>query len=774
MKLKLKEIAAILLLLVVGIRAYSQDINVSKLSKKAEKLFTVKSYDDALPIYLDLEKAGAEVDDLTYKIAKCLIESDEMNDRVKAIQYFESINTAAIGQLPRHYYLDMGDAYRFNNQLEQALIYYNKHLSEVKNNRYAKAEIEKKIAHTKNAYNIMRIPKNVTIERLGNTINSEYTEYNPVVSADEGVMAFTSLRPIESKTGEKVTEEIQISYNETGTWSMPAKVEVQTQFNYGTAGISADGQEMIVFIGDQTSGSLFRIEKEEQGWTRPVPIGSGVQSKYMESTASMTPDNKTIYFASNRPGGFGGMDIYRAERKEDGTWGRAQNLGPIINTRDNEDAPFIHPSNELLFFTTDGHNGIGGNDIYKSELENGKWTEPKNMGYPINTTANDNYFTLIADGTRGYFSSDRVGGLGGQDIYVMDMPDDYETIPLTLIKGRILDAETKQPLVTKIYMIDTETKEKIDYVYHPNKKTGDYLVILPPNKSYDMIIESDGFLPYTLNIDVPNQTEFYELYQKIYLKTIKHFDVVVGQEVQVKNAFYYTHDESRQSIRKEHEAALIENDSIDAYELMGDLIEAGDQAAIDYLIELLMIENPIDEVNFDDDNEKLQTAKRTYYYDESDESKFEKKEVGGETIYSLPTMFVTIEAEKQKQSAKLTSADYNVHLLNSVLKVYFAAGESELETKYEEDLDQILKELKSHPFFGIEISGYASSEGDEDFNKKLSNQRAISVLDYINHRGIVRRRIIAKGFGSSTNIGMSKEESRRVEVRIVDLNKMNY
>jgi outer membrane protein OmpA-like peptidoglycan-associated protein len=106
--------------------------------------------------------------------------------------------------------------------------------------------------------------------------------------------------------------------------------------------------------------------------------------------------------------------------------------------------------------------------------------------------------------------------------------------------------------------------------------------------------------------------------------------------------------------------------------------------------------------------------------------------------------------------------------------VYFAAGESELETKYEEDLDQILKELKSHPFFGIEISGYASSEGDEDFNKKLSNQRAISVLDYINHRGIVRRRIIAKGFGSSTNIGMSKEESRRVEVRIVDLNKMNY
>ena len=128
---------------------------------------------------------------------------------------------------------------------------------------------------------------------------------------------------------------------------------------------------------------------------------------------------------------------------------------------------------------------------------------------------------------------------------------------------------------TKIYMIDTETKEKIDYVYRPNKRTGDYLVILPPNKSYDMIIESDGFHPYTLNIDVPNQKEFYELYQKIYLKTIKHFDVIVGQEIEVQNAFYYTEEERVKSMRKEHEANLIENDSIDVYELMGDLIEAG-------------------------------------------------------------------------------------------------------------------------------------------------------------------------------------------------------
>jgi len=768
----MKGLVVLILLLSVGNLSFGQEINVSKVQGKADKLFQVRSYEEALPLYLQLEQSGAEDELQDYKIAKCLCESKNVNERVKSLMYFERISVSSMKEIPKNYYVDWGDAYVDNDQLDQALICYNKQLVLVSKDKYAKSEVEKKIIQAKNAYDIMRIPKNVNIQRLGERINSEYTEYNPVVSADESVMAYTALRPSEGKTAEKFVEEIFISYNKTGSWSIPEKVKVETSNNYGTAGISADGQEMLIFIGDQSSGSLYRINKEGDSWSRPVPLGSSVQSKYLESTASITPDNKTIYFASNRPGGYGGMDIYMAERKSDGTWGPSKNLGPKVNTRANEDAPFIHPNKTLLFFTTDGHDGMGGSDIYKSEWHDGQWDQPKNMGYPINTTANDNYFTLIADGSRGYFSSDRKGGLGGQDIYVMDMPSDYETIPLTLIKGRILDAETKKPLETKIYMIDTKTKEKIDYVYHPNKKTGDYLVILPPNKSYDMIIESEGFLPYTLNIDVPNQKEFYELYQKIFLKTIKHFDVIVGQEVQVKNAFYNTQEEGVQSMRKEHEATLIENDSIDVYELMGDLIEAGDQSAMDYLVELMMLKNPIDEIDFEENNENIQSARRVYYYDESDESKFEKKQIGDEIIYSLPTMHVTKEANAQRNTETAVKSDYSKQLLSNVHKIYFNAGKSDLDKKYETDLDGILKELNKHADLGVEISGYASSEGDEDFNKKLSNQRAISVLDYINHRGIVRRRIISKGYGATENEGVSKEESRRVEVRIVDLNEV--
>ena len=772
MKKRMKELLIIVLLLNVGILSFGQEINVSKVQSKAEKLFQVKNYNEALPNFLDLEKVGAEVNQLDYKIAKCLSESKEVNDRVASLPYFEKIDVSSFKEVPFNYYNDFADAYVDDEQIEKALIFYNMQLDYVGTDRRAKRQVEKKIAQAKNAYDIMRIPKNVVIHRLGDRINSEFTEYNPVVSADESIMAYTALRPVESKTGEKFVEEIYISVNETGSWSMPEKVEVKTQNNYGTAGISSDGQEMLIFIGDRSRGSLYRIVKDGDVWSRPIPLGSNVQSAYLESTASLTPDNKTIYFASNRPGGYGGLDIYISEKREDGTWGRAVNLGPAINTKANEDAPFIHPNKTLLFFTTDGHNGLGGNDIYKSELNNKEWSVAKNMGYPINTTANDNYFTLIADGTRGYFSSDRKGGMGGQDIYMMDMPANYETIPLTMIKGKILDEKTKKPLRTKIYMIDTDTKEKVDYVYHPNIKTGEYLVILPPNKSFDMIIESEGFLPYTLNIEVPNQKEFYELYQKIYLKTIKHFDVVVGQEVQVKNAFYNTHEEGVESKRLEHEATLIEYDSIDVYELMSDLIEAGDQAGMDYLVELMLLKNPIEEINFEENNEKIQSARRIYYYDESDESKFEKIKVGEDTIYSLPTMYVTIEAEEQKENAKLASTDYDTHILEEIVKVYFSAGKSKLDKKYESDLDQMLSYLDSDPNFGVEILGYASSEGDEASNTKLSNQRAISVLDYINHRGVVRRRIIAKGYGATDNEGVSKEESRRVEVRIVDLNKL--
>lgn len=518
-------------------------------------------------------------------------------------------------------------------------------------------------------------------------------------------------------------------------------------------------------------GSLFQINKSGDSWSKPSLINQSINTpKFLESTASITPDGKTIYFASDRAGGMGGLDIYKTTMLANGSWSAPVNLGPGINTKSNEDAPFIHPDQKTLFFTSDGHNSMGGRDIFIARMVKDQWSSAENMGYPVNTTANDNYFTLIADGTRAYFSSDRKGGTGGQDIYYLDMPEDASNIPLTMIKGKILNAETGKPMPTKIYLIDNQTNKKLDFVYDPDPVTGSYLVILPPAKNYDMVIESEGFLPYTLNINVPNQDYFYELYQLINLKTIKQFDVIVGQEVQVKNAFYDTDQDVKADLRKTHEAKLVKTGNVDVYDMMLDLMSAQDKDGIQYLVDLIEHTDPVEAVEFDETkNSKIEVANRTYYYDESDESKFEQKNVGGKVIFSLPTMIVAEEIKKSKdQPVKKTEVDKA--LLSKSAKIYFDAGKSELKAQYNTELDNILAVLNKYPDLGIEISGFASAEGTEELNRELSNKRAITVLDYINHRGIVRRRIVAKGYGATKDQTANKEEGRRVEVRIVDLN----
>src|SRR6267142_2316826 len=624
----------------------------AKALTEAQQLFGFKKYDQALPKFLEAFNGGAKDGQVQYQIGVCYQKSQALDDHLKAIPYFENALKVSKG-IPIAVNYDLAALYLQNEQLDKALEAFTRYKSLTKLDKKAQAEADKAIEICHNAVALMSVPRNIQVRNFPGQVNSPYTEYNPVVSADESVMAFTALRPNTGRTrsGDKFIEEIYITYNKSGSWTEPKVVSLASDYNVGTAGISPDGQKMLVFIGGiDDEGSLFQIAKVGDGWSKPSLISPTINSKFLESTGSITPDGKLIYFASNRPGGKGGMDIWKTEMKGDGSWTAPVNLGPEINTRDNEDAPFIHPDQKTLFFTSDGHHTMGGRDIFQTKFVNGKWTRPENMGYPVNTTANDNYFTLIADGTRGYFSSDRKGGQGAQDIYFLDMPPNASGIALTMIKGRILNMETGKPIPTKMYVVDKETTKKVEFVYSPDPETGDYLIILPPAKNYDIIIESEGFLPYTLNVNVPNQTYFYELYQQINLKTIKQFDVVVGQEVQVKHAFYDTDQDVKTELRKTHEAKLVQSGKVDVYDMMLDLMAANDTTGMHYLTELIEHSDPIDDINFDEkQNSKIEVGTRTYYYDESDESKFEQKEIEGKTIFSLPTMVVADEVKKQKE-----------------------------------------------------------------------------------------------------------------------------
>lgn len=750
----------------------SQSLAQGKVLADAERYFGIRNYEQALPLFEQAIKEGSQDPVVHYRAGVCLQKSPNLNEQIKAIPYLDfALRNSTT--LPVITHLELGELYLKNEEIGEALASFEMYKRLVPTDKKAQAVAEKAMDMARNAQTFMSVPRDFTVHSMGASVNTSYTEYNPVVSADESVLAFTALRPNTGKTrsGEKFIEQILISTNQSGSWSSPSIVPIFSDYNVGTAGISPDGQKMLIFIGGATDpGNLFQVSKTGAEWSKPSLISPVLNSPALETTASITPDGKTIYFASDRKGGKGGLDIYKTTLQANGSWSAPVNLGAPVNTEANEDAPFIHPDQKTLYFTSEGHNSMGGRDIFKTSLTGKGWTNPENMGYPVNTTANDNYFTLLADGRRAYFSSDRKGGMGSQDIYYIDMPES-SNVPLTMIKGKILDAETGKPIPTKIYLIDNETDKKLDFVYNPDPETGAYLVILPPAKNYDMVIESEGFLPYTLNVNVPNQTYFYELFQQIKLKTIKQFDVVVGQEVQVKNAFYDTEQDAKTDIRKTHESKLVQSGSVDVYDMMLDLMGSADKEGIDYLVDLIQLENSVDEINFDEKtNSKLEVAVRTYFYDESDESKFEKKDIDGQTILSLPTFMVAEEAKRQKEQPKIVSvADKSV--LNKLAKVYFDAGKSDIKAQYATALDGLMVELEKYPQLGIEISGFASAEGSEELNRELSNKRAIAVLEYFNHKGVVRRRVVAKGYGATKDAVAAKEEGRRVEVRLVELGR---
>lgn len=759
------SITFIFLVLLSSFSVEAQDAKAQRY--RADRLFEIKNYAAASEIYEALIDGGERDVDLLYKAGASLVESREIQKQLKALPYLEFAYQNKDEKLPREIDLYLGIAYHKSAQLNKALEHFNAYKKQLgASDNEALKNLERHFTHAQNALAEITQEKSYKIYRLEMPINSEYTEYNPVVMADESMMAYTALRP-DPRRPRELVENIFISYKNNGKWSEPKPLDIQTRSNIGTAGLSPDGRQMIIFISTgNNTGSLYTIDKVGDKWSNPSPLGNNINSGYLETTASITPDGKTIYFASNRRGGMGGMDLYKVEKQPNGSWGRAQNLGPEVNTADNEDAPFIHPNGKILFFTSDGIGSMGGKDIFKTELVNGKWSKPENMGYPVNTVADDSYFTLTADGTKGFFSSDRPGGLGGQDIYAFDMPAQEGNIPLTLIKGRILAGEDPVPVPTKIKVVDNTNGQTLDYVYNPDEETGNYLIIIPPGKNYDMIIEATGFLPYTININIPEQDYFYELYQQINLSPITQFERVVGQKVSVTNAFYDTKQENGITPRQANESMLLKNDSIDVYTMMEDIIAASDAEALDYLLELMYLTNPIDDVNFK--KEDAEAVESVYYFEENDKTKLEAKIIDSDTIYTLPTIFVAEEVAKQKE-LKNKQKSYDATVLNKVFKFYFDVDKSDVDPKYFNSLDEVLKLLNEHEDLGIEISGFASADGNEEYNRKISNERAIAVLSYFNERGVSRRRIIAKGFGATAQSG-SKEEGRRVEVKIVDHN----
>lgn len=366
----------------------------------------------------------------------------------------------------------------------------------------------------------------VKINKLGTNINSPYDEYAPNISADGLALFFTSKKPFTEKeksknkaSKEKIYVSKRNSPNEEWGPAIPLSdsINIPTK-NVSNIAISNDGQRLLIYFDDKGNGEIYESVLKGTEWSAPKSLGAPINTVYHESSASFSPDGKTIYFVSNRKGGKGGRDIWVSTRMDDGKWTEPKNLSEL-NTNEDEEAVYIHPDGNTIYFSSKGYGGLGGYDIFVSKFENGKWSKPENMGTPLNTPGDDYFLVVNADGTIGYFASSV--GEKQKDIY--EVKFEKVKAKVDLLKGLVRDADTKQPLESQITSKIMPSNESYGS-YTSNKATGEYLVALPAGNQYQMIWDANDYAPYDEDFDLTNLTEYKEEMKDIELFKKDTFD----------------------------------------------------------------------------------------------------------------------------------------------------------------------------------------------------------------------------------------------------------
>lgn len=363
---------------------------------------------------------------------------------------------------------------------------------------------------------------NMKVSNPGSPVNSAFDDYNPIVSSDESIMVFSSRRA-DSNSDKKSRSDIYITHKINGEYGNPEKISknINGDFDNFVAGLSHDGTQLFICRNDNGNKNLYMSSFVDKIWTKPVKLSSNINSPADETSASLSVDGSILYFSSNRPGGSGGFDIYASKKLPNGEWGEAQNIGSAINSKADEIAPYIHTDENTLFFSSNGHAGLGGFDIFFSSLiDDDKWSEPFNFGAPVNSSSDDIFYTPTAESKRAWFCSNRSGGMGGTDIYMIAATNTSKL--LTAISGFVLLQNSTLAENVEITLTDNDTKEMIGK-YIPNPQTGKFLIIIAPRKSHVMLCEAPGYFPYIANIAVSRKTAYQESESVVNIDTVKLF-----------------------------------------------------------------------------------------------------------------------------------------------------------------------------------------------------------------------------------------------------------
>jgi outer membrane protein OmpA-like peptidoglycan-associated protein/tetratricopeptide (TPR) repeat protein len=419
-----------------------QSDKLKQLFLDGEYFFLYEDYEEALYSYNTLYKRGYDENgNINYRIGQCYLNISGEKD--KAIPYLEK----AIKSANAHYtegsfkevnapldsWFYLGIAYRINNQLDKAVSCFDKFKEVIgSNDDRARRLADKEILACNYALLAMKNPKSVTFTNVGRPISTNSKDFFPVVSGDESVIVYNS--------AQKFYTAVLFSKKVNNKWTPALNItpEIQSDGNQFVSSISFDGRELYLRNEDNFQADIYMSKYEDGRWNKSKPLNKNINSKYFEGNACVSKDGNTLYFSSNRTGGFGDMDIYKSVKLSNGEWGPAENLGSVINSDLNDDAPFISEDGKKLFFTSQNHSSMGGYDIYYSVLgDDGKWTDPQNMGYPLNNTDDNAFFQPVNGGVAGYISMYSKNGMGKEDIFRLSISDLTDTVqkPDTIISN---------------------------------------------------------------------------------------------------------------------------------------------------------------------------------------------------------------------------------------------------------------------------------------------------------------------------------------------------
>lgn len=452
-------------------------------------------------------------------------------------------------------YYNMGVALFNSGCYDEVEGWMNRYIDKVKSTRSRHKALEY-IEKARFAAKAVSDPVDINPVNLGENINSQYDEYWPSISADGQKLIYTVLVPRDSMAFENASlqknainfkEDFYTSEKQEEGWIQRQPVSsVNTDGNEGAQTLSADGNWMFFVAcgraGGKGSCDLYFSKRTSDGWTRPVNLGAPVNTPFWESQPSFSSDGRTLYFVSSRPGGIGKKDIWRAYLlgfKKDGTpfFGDVENLGEEINTAGDENSPFIHQDNQTLYFSSDGWPGMGKMDLFMSRRnDNGKWEEPRNLGYPINTASDEIGLVLNARGDVAYFSSDGLAeGDLSKDIYSFEMPERIRPVPSAYVKGRVFDKESGEQL-NALLKVNNLTKPQGVILTESTSYSGEYLFCLPMGNEYALNVEKEGYLFYSgyFNVNSMSTVDNPQVLD-IYLSRI-----LPGERMILRNVFFAT------------------------------------------------------------------------------------------------------------------------------------------------------------------------------------------------------------------------------------------